>query len=156
MPSGAPYTSNGTNLCNPSKWADLWLRDGTIMAYLICGILHRYGADISNPAKWPDFWQDDVTYHSYLLFYSWQRFGTDLSVPVGDLRPDDETYNAYQAVALTQGLRLTSAIQPVTSDHEMGWISPCIRPSSPLWIPKGWLPEKMQFLQRKWVHRIKT
>ncbi len=60
------------------------------------------------------------------------------------------------SVASYTGMGLTSAIQPVTSDQEMGWISPCMRPSSPLWIPKGWLPEKMQFLQRKWDHRIEN
>jgi len=65
-------------------------------------------------------------------------------------------YHGYPSVGAFTGMGLTSAIQPVTSDQEMGWISPCMRPSSPLWIPKGWLPEKMQFLQRKEVHRIKT
>ena len=36
----------------------------------------------------------------------------------------------------------------MTSDHPIGLISPLIKPSIPLWIPRGLFPENMQFL--KW------
>jgi hypothetical protein len=58
-PVWSTFHRYGTDLSNPAKWPNLWLRDGTCqLPWLsVCRTFHRYGTDLSNPAG--DLWPRD-------------------------------------------------------------------------------------------------